>query len=145
MLHVPYRGGAPATQAVLAREVNLNFMEVAFVRLLIGTGHILAVVTTTPVRSPLFPDIPTLRVAGIEGFESATYRAMMAPAGTPQPVLDHVADIVLRYGRREETRATVSNAGFLPIVGDAAAFTAHKDADTARWGEVIRCRIIRLS
>ena len=145
MLHVPYRGGAPATQALLAGEVHLNFMEAAFVRSLLSTGNIRPLAITTPGRSPLFPDIPTLQEAGVGGFESATYWAMMAPAGTPQPVLDRVADIVLRFSRRDETRAAVSNAGFLPIAGDAAEFNAHKDAETARWGEVIRSRGIRLS
>jgi tripartite-type tricarboxylate transporter receptor subunit TctC len=145
MLHVPYRGGAPATQALLAGEVNLNFMEAAFVRALLSTGNIRPLAITTAQRSPLFPDIPTMQEAGVAGFESATYWAMLAPAGTPQPVLDRVADIVLRYSRREETRAAVTNAGFLPIAGDAAAFAAHKAADSARWGEVIRSRGIRLS
>jgi tripartite-type tricarboxylate transporter receptor subunit TctC len=145
MLHVPYRGGAPATQALLSGEVHLNFMEAAFVRSLLSTGNIRPLAITTAQRSPLFPDIPTMQEAGVVGFDSATYWAMLAPAGTPQPVLDRVADIVLRYSRREETRAAVTNAGFLPIAGDAAAFAAHKAADSARWGEVIRSRGIRLS
>lgn len=145
MLHVPYRGGAPATQAVLAGEVNVNFMEASFVRSLLGTGNIRPLAITTAARSPLFPAIPTLQEAGVPGFESATFWAMLAPAGTPPPVLDRVAEIVLRYSQRAETRAAVTEAGFLSIAGDAAAFTAHKAADSARWGEVIRSRGIRLA
>ena len=79
------------------------------------------------------------------GFESATFRAMLAPAGTPPAVLDRVADIVLGYSRRDDTRAAVTQAGFMPIAGGAAAFAAHKAADSARWEELIRSRGIRLS
>ncbi|MBR0655102.1 Bug family tripartite tricarboxylate transporter substrate binding protein [Plastoroseomonas arctica] len=145
MLHVPYRGGAPATQALLAGECDCNFMEAAFVRALIGTGNIKPLAITTAQRSPLFPDIPTLQESGVEGFESATYWGMMAPAGVPQPVLDRITASVLRFSRRDETRAAVTNAGFIPLNGDAAAFAAHQRADTALWGDVIRTRGIRLS
>lgn len=145
MLHVPYRGGAPASQALLAGEVNMNFMEAALVRSLASTGMIRPLAITSRVRSPLFPDVPTLEEAGVQGFESATYWAMIAPAGTPQPILDRVGGIALAHMRRPETQAAVTNAGFIPIAGDAEAFTRHKAADTALWGEIIRTRGIRLS
>jgi tripartite-type tricarboxylate transporter receptor subunit TctC len=131
MLHVPYRGGAPATQALLAGEVNMNFMEAALVRSVIGTGMIRPLAITSRTRSPLFPEVPTLQEAGVEGFASATYWAMIAPAGVPPAILDRVAGIALAHMRRPETQATMVNAGFFPIAGDAAAFARHKAEDTA--------------
>ncbi|WP_160119992.1 Bug family tripartite tricarboxylate transporter substrate binding protein [Rhodovarius lipocyclicus] len=144
LLHVPYRGGAPATQGLLAGEVTMNFMEAALVRSVVQTGMIRPLAITSAERSPLLPDVPTMREAGIEGFVTATYWAMMAPAGVPQPILDRVQTLALQHMNRPETTEAARQAGFVPIAGDAASFARHKAADTALWGEVIRGRNIRL-
>lgn len=145
MLHVPYRGGAPATQALLAGEAQVNFMEAALTRAMVPGGLIRPLAVTSRTRVPWMPEVPTLDEAGVTGFESATYWAMIAPAGVPQPVLDRVMGIVLRQLRESGTRDRVVGAGFIPLAEDAAAFTAHKAADTAKWGSVIRERGIRIS
>jgi tripartite-type tricarboxylate transporter receptor subunit TctC len=145
MLHVPYRGGAPATQALLAGEAQLNFMEAALARAMVPGGLIRPLAVTSKARVPWMPEVPTLDEAGVAGFESATYWAMIAPAGVPQPVLDRVMGVVLRQFRESDMRDRVVAAGFIPLAEDAAAFTAHKAADTAKWGAVIRDRGIRIS
>ncbi|MBX9699385.1 MAG: tripartite tricarboxylate transporter substrate binding protein [Acetobacteraceae bacterium] len=145
MLHVPYRGGAPATQAMLSGEAQVNFMEAAFVRAHAPGGAIRPLAVTTRTRHPLFPDIPTIEEAGVPGFESATYWAVLAPAGTPPAVLARVAEAVLRWARAEPTRAMLTAAGFLPLGGDAEAFRRHRAEDTAKWGRIIRERGIRIS
>ena len=144
MLHVPYRGGAPATQAVLSGEAQLNFMEAALARAMVPGGLIRPLAVTSKVRVPWMPEVPTLDEAGVPGFESATYWAMIAPAGVPQPVLDRVMDVVLRELRAPRTGDKVVAAGFIPLAGDAGAFTAQKAADTAKWGALIRARGIRI-
>lgn len=145
MLHVPYRGGAPASQAVLAGEVQLNFMEAAFVRSLAPTGNIRPLAVTSRVRHPLFPDIPTIDEAGVAGFESATYWGVLAPAGVPKPVQARMEALVLRYMATPGVREQITQAGFVPIGGDAATFARHMAEDTAKWGRVIKERGIRIS
>lgn len=145
MLHVPYRGGAPATQAMLAGEAQVNFMEAAFVRAHAPGGAIRPLAVTSRTRHPLFPEIPTIEEAGVPGFESATFWAVQAPAGVPPAVLAKVSEAVLRWNRQEATRAMLTNAGFLPIAGDPAAFLRHKAEDSAKWGRLIRERGIRIS
>ncbi|MBK1661281.1 Bug family tripartite tricarboxylate transporter substrate binding protein [Paracraurococcus ruber] len=145
MLHVPYRGGAPAAQALLAGEAQLNVMEAALARTLIPTGMIRPLAVTSRSRLPWLPEVPTLDEAGVAGFESATYWAMVAPAGTPAPILDRVAGIVLRHLRETRVRDQVTAAGFIPIAADGAAFAAHRVADSAKWGAIIRSRGIRIS
>ncbi|MBY0333904.1 MAG: tripartite tricarboxylate transporter substrate binding protein [Acetobacteraceae bacterium] len=144
MLHVPYRGGAPATQAMLSGEAQVNFMEAAFVRAHAPGGAIRPLAVGSATRHPLFPEIPTVAEAGVPGFESATYWALLAPAGVPVPVLARVSEAVLRWARSEPTRAMLTGAGFIPIGGDAAAFRAHRAEDAAKWGRVIRERGIRM-
>lgn len=145
LMHVPYRGSTPAGQALLAGEIHMNFMEAALARALVPTGMIRPLAITSRVRSPFFPDVPTLHEAGVEGFESATYWAMLAPAGVPQPILDRIGSVVLARARQPETQEAISGLGFIPMVGDAEAFLRHKAEDTALWGEIIRSRGIRLS
>lgn len=145
MLHVPYRGGAPATQAMLAGEAQVNFMEAAFVRQHAPGGAIRPLAVTSRTRHPLFPEIPTIEEAGVPGFESATYWAIQAPAGVPRSVLAKVSEAVLRWNRLEATRAVLTNAGFVPVAGDPAAFLRHKAEDSGKWGRLIRERGIRIS
>jgi tripartite-type tricarboxylate transporter receptor subunit TctC len=134
MLHLPWRGGAPATQAMLSGEAQVNFMEAAVLRAHAPGDAIRPLAVTTRTRHPLFPDIPTLEEAGAAGFESATCWAMPAPAGVPPAVLARVSDAVLRRARAEPTRAMLTQAGFQPIGGDAAASRAHRAEDSAKWG-----------
>jgi tripartite-type tricarboxylate transporter receptor subunit TctC len=145
MLHVPYRGGAPATQAMLAGEAQVNFMEAAFVRAHAPSGNIRPLAVTSRTRHPLFPDIPTIEEAGVPGFESATYWAIQAPAGVPPAVLAKLSDAVLRWNRQDATTALLTNAGFIPIAADGAAFLQHKATDSAKWGKLIKDRGIRIS
>jgi len=145
MTHVPYRGGAAAAQAVLTGEAQLNFMEAALARSMIPTGMIRPLAVTSRTRVPWMPEVPTLEEAGVAGFESATYWAMLAPAGVPQPVRDRVSGIVLRQMRESRVREQVVKAGFIPLAEDGAAFTAHRIADTEKWGALIRARGIRIS
>jgi len=144
MLHVPYRGGAAAAQAVMAGEAQVNFMEAALARGVIAGGLVRPLAVTSKSRVPWLPEVPTLDEAGVPGFESATYWAMIAPAGVAQPVLDRVGAIVLRQLREDRVRDQVIAAGFIPLAEDAAAFTAHKAADTAKWGGLIKARGIRI-
>jgi tripartite-type tricarboxylate transporter receptor subunit TctC len=145
MLHVPYRGGAPATQAMLAGEAQVNFMEAAFVRAHAPAGQIRPLAVTSRTRHPLFPAIPTIEEAGVPGFESATYWAIQAPAGVPPAVLAKIAEAVLRWNRQAAIQAMLTQAGFLPIAADAEAFRRHKAEDSAKWGRLIRDRGIRIS
>ncbi|MCK8783381.1 tripartite tricarboxylate transporter substrate binding protein [Roseomonas sp. NAR14] len=145
MLHVPYRGGAPAAQALLAGEVDMDFVEASTARPLLASDRVRALAVTSRERIALASDVPTLDEAGVPGFESATWWAMLAPAGVPQPVIDRIAGLVLDYERRPETRAAVAAAGFIPVAGDAAEFERHKAADTALWGGIIRSRNIQLA
>jgi len=143
MLHVPYRGGAPASQAVLTGEVQMNFMEAAFLTGLLPTGTLRALAVTSATRHPLFPDVPTVSEAAIPGFETATYWGLVAPAATPAPVLTKLREGTQRFFNTPAERERLTQAGFLPIAGDAAMFDRLRAEETAKWGPLIRDRNIR--
>ncbi|MCR0980458.1 Bug family tripartite tricarboxylate transporter substrate binding protein [Roseomonas populi] len=145
MLHVPYRGASAATQAVVSGEVQMNFMEAAFLAGQLPGGQIRALAVTSRERHPLFPDVPTVGEAGIPGFETATYWGLVAPAGVPTPVLERLRAACLRHVASAEERARLIQAGFLPVAGDAAAFERNKAEESAKWGPLIRSRNIRVT
>jgi tripartite-type tricarboxylate transporter receptor subunit TctC len=145
MLHVPYRGGSPASQAVLTGEVQMNFMEAAFLTGLLPTGNLRALAVTSATRHPLFPDVPTVSESAIPGFETGTYWGLVAPAATPAPVLTKLRETTQRFFNTTAERERLTQAGFLPIAGDAAVFDRLKAEESAKWGKLIRDRNIRVT
>jgi len=145
MLHVPYRGAAAASQAVVAGEVQVNFMEAAFLSGLLPGGAIRPLAVTSRERHPLFPEVPTVAEAGIPGFETATYWGLVAPAAIPAPVLERLRAATMRHVTSAAERERLVKAGFLPVAGDAAAFERNKAEEIAKWGPLIRARNIRVT
>jgi tripartite-type tricarboxylate transporter receptor subunit TctC len=135
MLRVPYRGGAPATPAMLAGEARVKVPEAAFERQHARGGAIRPPAVTRLARHTLFPEIPTIEEAGVPGFESARYRAVQAPAGVPPAVLARITEAVLRWNRQAAMRAMPAQAACL----------RHKAEDSATWGGVIREKGLRIS
>jgi tripartite-type tricarboxylate transporter receptor subunit TctC len=87
MVHVPYRGAAPAMQALLAGDTQLMFDNLASAMLQVKAGKLRALAVTTAKRSPLVPDLPTMAEAGLKDFDISTWFGLLAPAGTPQPIV----------------------------------------------------------
>ena len=145
MVHVPYRGGAPASQAVLTGEVQMNFMEAAFLTGLLPGGQLRALAVTSRERHPLFPDVPTVAEAGLPGFQSATYWGLVAPAGVPAPVLERLRAFALKFANSPPERQRLIQAGIAADRHEAAAFERQKAEDSAKWGPLIRDRNIRVT
>jgi tripartite-type tricarboxylate transporter receptor subunit TctC len=89
--HVPYKGGAPLMQALLAHEIDFTWAGMTAAIPLIKQGRIKALAVGGPERSPLFPDVPTISEAGVPGFTSSAWFCWLVPAGTPQAVIDKIA------------------------------------------------------
>ena len=97
MVHVPFKGGAPATQALLAGDTQFMFDNLANAMAQVKAGKLKALAVTTAQRSTLAPDLPTMAEAGLPGFDISTWFGLLAPAGTPP-------DDRSRNGTRDVTR-----------------------------------------
>ena len=94
-LHVPYKGGAPAAQALVAGDIPLGVLASSSVAPHVQSGHIRVLAVTTAKRSPLNPDWPTLQEAGAGNVGASNWTALLAPKGTPQPIIDKLnAEVV---------------------------------------------------
>ncbi len=146
MLHVPYRGGAPATQALVAGEVQVCALDAVsglpFVRA--GSARILAV--TGSARTPLLPDVPTVAEAmNLPGFRTTTDFAMFAPAGTPEDVLRRIHLANLAALRSPEVSNRIAELGMEVVEGTPEGFPAYFRRELEMWGAIIREKGIRAS
>jgi tripartite-type tricarboxylate transporter receptor subunit TctC len=138
LLHVPYRGSAPAVQAVLANEVALTFGDVAAVLPLIQAGQLRALAISTPRRSPALPDVPTIAEAGVPGYGLALWSALFAPRGTPAAVTTRLQAELARLAALPAFRERVRSLGVDAVgsTGEELAATIRRELDA--FGAVVR-------
>ncbi len=144
MLHVPYRGGGPASQALMSGEIQLNFADTATALAVAESGAARPFAVTTLQRSPLFPDLPTMNEAGLAGYQSATDYAFVAPAGTPEPIISRLLATMVKFLAAPVERERLLARGYVPVRSTPAEFTANRLEESAKWGNIIRSRRIRM-
>jgi tripartite-type tricarboxylate transporter receptor subunit TctC len=138
LTHIPYKGGGPAMTDLMAGHVDLLFASI-----LEGSGHIKsgklkALAVTSAKRSPALPDVPTLAESGINGAESGSWVALLAPAGTPQAIIDKIGADVKEILSVADTRNQLVSQGATAQTSTPAQLQALIDTDRARYGRVIR-------
>ena len=141
--HVPYNGGGPAVQAVLAGQVPIGFSAVPPAVPHVKAGKMRALAVTSLMRSPSLPDVPTLVESGLPDFEGDTLQLLMAPAGTPPAIVARLQSEVARALNAPELRDRLVAQGFI-IVASTPAETAQKvRAEVDKWARVIKVANIK--
>ncbi|MCJ0763165.1 Bug family tripartite tricarboxylate transporter substrate binding protein [Variovorax terrae] len=138
LLMVPYKGTADAVNAVLAGEVNLDFDAASQVLPHVNSGKLRALAVLGAKRSALLPEVPTMAEAGLPGYQFSNWFGLVAPAGTPQPVLNKLQADVARALQSTDVRARFQTMGLEPGGGSAAQFGALIQADSAKWAAAIK-------
>jgi tripartite-type tricarboxylate transporter receptor subunit TctC len=144
MLHVPYRGGGPALQGLVAGEVNAGFVDSVVALPMAEGGKIRMLGVSTKERLPLAPDVPTIAEAGVTGFQSSTDVSMLAPAGTPPAIIQRVSAVLRSALQAAEVREPLLKQGALIVAGTPDQFPAYYAQETAKWGDIIRTRNISI-
>ena len=134
---VPYRGGALATAAVVTGEVQLAFsnMSDAMGQLAAGTVRPLAI--TTAKRSPHMPEIPTLIELGLVDYPVESWNALFAPAGTPQPIIARLAELMAQMAKDPEIQKRMSDFGSIAVANSPAEFTQMLREETDQWAKAL--------
>ena len=141
--HVPYNGGGPAVQAVLAGQVPIGFSAVPPAVPHIKAGKMRALAVTSAVRTPSLPDVPTVAESGLPDFEGDTLQLMMAPAGTPPAIVAKLQSEVARALNAPELRDRLVSMGFI-IVASTPEQTAQKiRVEIDKWARVIKAGNIK--
>ena len=138
MVHIPYRGAAPALTDLMGGQIHL-FFDAASGLLNPGkTGKVRLIGVASDTRLPAAPELPTFIEQGVKGFTGSTWAGMLAPAGTPKEIVRRMADEVARIVRLDDVKARLEAMGTIPVGGTADEFEAFLTSETTKWGKVIR-------
>jgi tripartite-type tricarboxylate transporter receptor subunit TctC len=141
MTHIPYKGGGPAMNDMMAGHVNILFASVLESIGQVQSGKLNALAVTTKTRSNTAPNIPTVSESGVDmglaGYESGSWIGIPAPTGTPQNIIDKIAADVKEAVQQADTRDAFSKQGANPVGSTPAQFKALIEADKRRYAKVI--------
>lgn len=143
VLHVPYRGAAPAFTDLVAGRVQLKLDSFATARAQIDAGAIRVLAIASAARSPVAPELPTVAEMGLPGFEGILWMGFLAPAGTPAEVITRIAASVQDAVKSPAVAERLAQQGAEPVGSTPAAFTAQIAREIPQWREVIRAANIR--
>jgi tripartite-type tricarboxylate transporter receptor subunit TctC len=139
MVHIPYKGSAPATADLMAGRVHLMFDNLASALPNIRSGKVRALAVTTSKRSPFLPELPTLDESGLPGFDLTTWWGIMAPARTPDAVVERLSvevnKVLSENAIAERLRAMGSDG---VSVRTPEQFTAFVQRELKTYGELVR-------
>ena len=137
LMHVPFRGGAPALQALLAGQVHLMLENVPTLVAAAREGGIRPIAVTGRERDPALPDVPTLAEAGVPDVVVEPWFGYMAPAGTPEPAVRRLNALLGEALADDAVRARLRDLGARPEGGPPERFAAHVRSEVARWRQVV--------
>ena len=138
LLHIPYKGGAPAITDVIGGQLPLVAVNALEVLPQFKGGRLKVLAVLSPNRSPIFPDAPTVAESGFPGFEASVWYGLVAPAGTPAPVLAKLHDAVQQALKTPAVSERMTAVGGEVSLGSAAQFGALIHSDHLRYDKLVR-------
>lgn len=136
--HVPYKGGAPALADLVAGRTQLQFMTIPASIGHIQAGRIRPLAILAKERYPLFPDVPTIREAGVKNYDVNNWYGVVVAAGTPEPIVNKLNNALIKALRSNEVQTRFSGLGLVPVSNTPKEFQSFIAAESARWAEIIR-------
>jgi tripartite-type tricarboxylate transporter receptor subunit TctC len=144
IVHVPYKGTGLSIPDLANGQVSLLFDSIVTAQTHVKSGNVKALAISSPRRSPLMPELPTMIEAGIAGFESETWFGLLAPAGTPPDIVSRISADTAAALAEADLRARFAAAGAETVGGTPAQLAARIKADAAKWAEVIRAANVKV-
>lgn len=142
MEHIPFRGTNESLPAMLRGDIQAMFDTLPLMLPQIQSGAVRALAVTTPVRVPQFPDVPTLIESGYPEVDVATWYGVIAPTGTPAPIVARLHAEYVRVAQAPETQRFLSEQGLIYLANDPGDFARRVTAERDRWGALIRSQNI---
>jgi tripartite-type tricarboxylate transporter receptor subunit TctC len=142
---VPYRGTTALMPDLLAYRITMSFANIVNVVPLAREGKLRALAITSLKRSPLAPDLPTMDESGYPGFDAVPWFGLLAPAGTPQDIIDKLHDETIKALAMPEVRKRFDELGLEPVGNTPAEFAAVIKKEIPEWAKVIKDAGIKLS
>jgi tripartite-type tricarboxylate transporter receptor subunit TctC len=143
IVHVPYKGSTGMRTDILSGQIQMLFDSVPTMAPLIKAGKVRALGTSGTARSAILPDVPTIAEAGVPGFQATLWVGFMAPAGTPQPIIEKLNAEITKIVSRPDIKAAWEKQGAEPVTMTQPQFKAFMDAQIAKWADVIKANDIK--
>jgi len=137
IVHVPYKGGAPSINDLVAGNVQMTFEGTSVLLPLIQAGRLRALAVTTAKRIPQLPDLPTMQESGFADFVVASWTGLLAPAHTPQPIVAKLNTAINDGLKTPDMLKALANLSNEPLGGSPADFTAVIKGDIGKWSPII--------
>jgi tripartite-type tricarboxylate transporter receptor subunit TctC len=144
LLHVPFKGSSQAVQALLGNQVNMVFENSLAAMPLIQSGKFRALATTGPRRAKELPEVPTMAESGLKGYEIVSWQAIFAPAGTPMPIVNRLADEIGKIIREPDMQTRLAGMGVEPSGAGPTELGAFQKSEVAKWASLVKAAGIKL-
>ncbi|MDQ6640316.1 MAG: tripartite tricarboxylate transporter substrate binding protein [Pseudomonadota bacterium] len=138
MTHVPYKGGNPALQDVIAGQIDMLFSTQLQAHPFFSANRLRVLAVTTTTRSTLVPDVPTMAEAGVPGYEVAGWYGLLAPAATPRPIIDKLQQEIVTILKMPDVKEKLALDGSYPVGSTPAQFGAHMRGEVDKWRRLIQ-------
>jgi tripartite-type tricarboxylate transporter receptor subunit TctC len=138
LTHIPYKGSAPALQGLLGGEASVMFVNLLSAKALVQSGKVRALAAAPGKRIAAMPDLPTIAEAGVPGYQFEAWFGIVAPAGTPKPVIDKLNQDLRRVIALPQVRDVFDQGGFEPVGSSVESFANLIPGEIERWGKLVR-------
>ncbi len=138
MVHVPYKAGGPAIADLAVDRVQLLYSDLAALLPFVKSGQVRALAVTTPRRSALLPDLPTMAEAGVPGYDATSWYGILGPAGMPRDIVMRLNAEFARIAHSADTKERFATLGIEPVSGTPEEFASYIRAQVAKWSEVAK-------
>lgn len=138
LVHVPYKGGGPATIALLGGEIEIYFGPVQNVAPHLQAGKLRALAAASAKRWSAMPDLPTIAEAGVPGFEVDNWYGLLAPAKTPKTIITTLNTEVVKILQMQDVKDRLASNGMIPFPSTPEHFAAHIKTETAKWAKIVK-------
>jgi tripartite-type tricarboxylate transporter receptor subunit TctC len=143
LVHVPYQGSPQAVTDLIAGRTTLMFSPASTVISQIEAGTLRALASATAKRSDIAPNLPTMEEAGLPDFDTSIWFGLVAPAGTPRPIINKLASAVDAAVQSSEVLSQLRMQGFEPLRGGPEEFARYIESETKKWRDVARAAGLR--
>ena len=138
LTHIPYKGSSPALADLLGGHVAIYFSSLPAAVALVKDGKVRALAVTGPTRSAIFPDLPTVAEAALPGYEAVLHYGIVAPAGTPQPVIDKLSAAMKAALAEADLRERIAADGAEVMAMTPAEYAADIDREETKWSAIVK-------
>ena len=138
IVHVPYKGSSGARTDILGGHVNMMFDAITTMAPNVAAGELRALGTTGDKRTSVLPDVPTIAEAGLPGYSATIWLGIMAPKGTPQPIVDKLNAEINKVLQRADVKQMWAQQGAEPMIMSPTEFRAYIEKDIQKWAEIVK-------